>query len=174
MKTKISGILLSSLLITGFTGCASVFGGGYQKVSELSTMDVLKTLKKGQTSMEEVKKRFGPPSKENIITLGEAKAMFTAKNTDGNILNEWLQTYKKVASIQAKVIRNYNGKDDSLEKENKIDQNKKVVLWIYNDYETSSSIFNPLKVKRKGARLLLIFDPDTQKLIDYKFQKYDD
>jgi hypothetical protein len=176
MKKSITIILMGLILSSSITGCSNLnlLGPSYKKVSELSTMDVLKTLKKGQTTMEDVKKEFGPPSKENIITLSEAKTMFAAKNTGGNIFNEWLQTYKKVASIQAKIIRNYKGKDDSLDKETKIDENKKVVLWIYNDYEESSSLFNPLNVKRKGARLLIIFDPDTQKLIDYKFQKYDD
>jgi hypothetical protein len=173
MKQHLNKKILSSLIILSIstfslTGCASLFNN-YQSVSELSTTDVLRTFKKGQTTMNEVKKRFGPPTKENIITLAEAKQMFAAKNTE-SYMGEVLNTFREINKMQ-EIDKMQNKNTNNTNSKNNINESKKVILWIYDDTKSSSSIFNPLKVKEKGARLLLLFDPQSERLIDYKFQK---
>lgn len=173
MKKNIKIKILLSLVTLSIsslnlTGCASLFNN-YQSVSELSTTDVLRNFKKGQTTMDEVKKRFGPPTKENIITLAEAKQMFAAKNTE-NYMGDVINTFREINKMQEKMMDKMYNKKSNMNQSN-IDESKKVILWIYDDTKTSSSIFNPLKVQSKGARLLLLFDPQSERLIDYKFQK---
>jgi len=164
LRKMVSSVAIATILAVSFTGCVGT------KVSSLTTKQIKQEFVRGKTVTDDVRAKYGDPSEENLITLGEALDMFKAKDQSGSALTMFSQMGKIAAQSNAAIMNAKNGqvtKEDPKLKE-------EVEYWSYNDYEVSSpSMFNPLAGgKRKGAKLMLIFNSNTGVLIDYKFQKF--
>jgi len=169
LRKTISSVAIATILAVGFTGCMG------PKVSSLTTKQVKKEFVRGKTTTDEVRAKYGDPSEENLITWREAKDMFKAKNQSGTSGMGMMGNFIKMAG-QSQVntaVAVQQAKDGNYKQNTNNDDNTEVEYWSYNDYEVEApSMFNPMGGgKRKGAKLMLVFD-GNEILKDYKYQKY--
>jgi hypothetical protein len=166
------------LIATTFSGCLS----SQPSIADMRTKDVKHTFVRGTTTSDSIRTQFGDPDEENIITYGEAKSMFKAKNqsSNGNPMDMMGQMMDRMQENQQTVVqRNADGTVVSTtggKKSTDVEDSKEVEFWAYNDYEEErpsgfGMMMGNSGVKRKGAKLMLIWD-DNNILKDYKFQKF--
>jgi len=175
-------LIIGALISITSTGCFS----NQPKVSELHTKDVKKIFKRGKTTSDSIRLKFGDPDEENIITYAEAKKLFKLKNTSSDpmaaMANMMEASTKAMAEAQKnRIVTHKDGSGNTVteiknDAKNNSEDTQEVEYWSYNDYteerpSTLSVLSGNHSVKRRGAKLMLIWD-DNNILKDYKFQRY--